>query len=427
VEAVMVAPATQEGSAQRRELDRIETLIGTCLAERLRSLASGRSVGTALDRRTAAALLPLLERWRRGTDTPLGARRAEMLWRQVVHGLVAADPQVAETEEAARSDGGRRAMVHVFAARNRAARQLGWPDYYELHLALEELSPAVVTAAFATVERASRAAWARARGMPALRVAPAAWPLDAALALARRWFAAAALPIDAVRITARAAMPLGYRTFLVDPPREIEVLVQAPHSSGTWRCLWHELGHAAYAAHHDPALPWSLRAAPSRCVHEAVAELCADAVDRSPLLEEIHRAGPTDVPALRRARAAARLRWRREQLLRTAFERDCYRCPGSALDARYQALRAQLLGPVADRSDWLEVTHYLEDPVSQPVYLVAEVQRAVLARQRIDAARPLGQVLCQPLFRHGARLSWRSPGPWRALGVWPALRAQLGL
>ncbi|RMH41990.1 MAG: hypothetical protein D6689_09545 [Deltaproteobacteria bacterium] len=67
------------------------------------------------------------------------------------------------------------------------------------------------------------------------------------------------------------AGPVRAWTVPVDPPRDVRVWVRAPHAPAGWRALAHELGHAAFARAHDPALPWGLRGGTPRAVHEAVA------------------------------------------------------------------------------------------------------------------------------------------------------------
>jgi len=195
------------------------------------------------------------------------SRRAEMLWRWCV--LAAIEGDAAVREAVADAHG-----AAVVAARNRAARELGWRSYWSLGLAVAELDDEV---------------WAQPSRAPQPWPAP---PLEAELESGmspagsvecilhgfEQWgLATAGVTLD-VTLSANPDEPVRARTFPVMPPADVRVFVRGPNGPRGWRALAHELGHAVYARHHAPGGPWSLRAAPSRTMHEAVAHFAESVV-----------------------------------------------------------------------------------------------------------------------------------------------------
>ncbi len=339
------------------------------------------------------ALWRRLESMRRAAAPGSLGRRIEMVWRLVTAAAVAADPAVTDAALAATDGRGRgvAGLGRLFAARNRVATELGRPDFYSLGLELEELDPATVDRIAAAIERDTAVAWCSARvGDSAASDrggAPAAGYREVWRA---PWTALPALRVDRVGHVDRS------RTYLVAPPVDVRVIAGELHSAAGRRALAHELGHACYAVHHDPELPWSLADAPARCLHEAVAELFADAAESPPAERS---------PERRRARLA----WRRWQLARAAFERDGYRRPEGDLAGRYAELVARAVGSERSAPNAAEREQYRADPMGQVSYLVGDYLRGRLAR-RGPLFAPDGEVdgrLIERLFRPGASAPWR--------------------
>lgn len=256
---------------------------------------------------------------------PSVARRADMLWRLCAVALADAGARAGETGE------------HMIERRNRAARELGFDNYWSLWLEVDELDAA-------RVDR-----WLEPDFQP---VAPP--PRAGRAALGDVVVAARALVSTALRVDVSADRSA--RTYLVDPPRDVRVVGPQPSTPAELRALAHELGHGVYACSHRADLAWSLRDAPARWVHEGVAEHIADRLVGRDAIESG--------------------RWPWLQLC-ARFERDVYTSADRDADASWRALHATYLGGEPSRS-WRDVDHFAVDP--GPRYLAAEVLRCRLGR-----------------------------------------------
>jgi hypothetical protein len=177
------------------------------------------------------------------------------------------------------------------------------------------------------------------------------------------------------------------------------------------RVLWHELGHAAYAAHLDSRLPWSLAAPPARCLDEGVAELIADVAETDACLADDLGLSRDEASRLGVERRAARLSWQRWQLARAAFERDAYRAPDADLALRWRELVLEYVGAV-ESAPWTAMQHLCNDPGSQIDYLFADCIRRELAGRlglchRLGMPGEAGVFLRERVFRFGASRGWR--------------------
>ncbi|HUH01131.1 MAG TPA: hypothetical protein VML75_03990, partial [Kofleriaceae bacterium] len=180
-------------------------------------------------------------------DPALRARAAQ-LWRHALRARVHADPGVAAAT--ARAEGEVGGLIALAGARNQVARAHGFAHFGALVIA---------------VEGATEPAGIAPPPPPA-----AAMPAAAGVAQALAWLQGLGIDAGGARwVLAPGATP---RTYVVDPPADVRVMAAPPRTGGQWHSLLHEAGHAWLAATHAPDLPWSLRDAPTRLMHEAVAE-----------------------------------------------------------------------------------------------------------------------------------------------------------
>ncbi len=102
----------------------------------------------------------------------------------------------------------------------------------------------------------------------------------------------------------------GSRTYLIDPPHDLAIVVSWQSTLSSWREVWHELGHAVFASCHQPEQAWSLRDAPSPIVHEAFAELVASRLDSAATLAQLVGLDAQEAQQVATWRRYRRHRWR---------------------------------------------------------------------------------------------------------------------
>jgi hypothetical protein len=233
------------------ELDRLDASIGAAVGEYLDARWRGREMSPDRGPPLPAALCDPATRerlaaWRHDS------RRAEMLWRWTITAAVETDPAVAAAVRA-------RDPRAVVTARNAAARRLGYPDYGQLARAQAgELDT-------------PRAAGTRPPAPPKVPGTQFATPHSSEMT---RQLSAWGIDVTRATLDVKVGGTLAAgRTFPVAAPRDVRAFVRAPDSAAGARVLAHELGHVAYALGLDAGAPWSLRAAPSRAMDEAVATL----------------------------------------------------------------------------------------------------------------------------------------------------------
>jgi|GEM_PF-5156128 len=131
----------------------------------------------------------------------------------------------------------------------------------------------------------------------------------------RTRLAAAGIDLAAVRFfEPHAGANRRPHTYLISPPDRVAVVAHAAPTLASWRQVWHELGHAAFARSHDPQLSWSLRDAPSPVVHEAFAELFASRIDDADVIAALLQVDDDAAASISGWRVYRRQLWR-DQLL----------------------------------------------------------------------------------------------------------------
>jgi len=342
--------------------------------------------------------------------------------------------------------------------RNRAARSLGFRDFFHLRLTLDELPEEPLFKLLDDLERRTADPYGRAKaGLdaelarrfgvspqalrpwhypdPFFQDAPTVEGLDLdrlfsgldVVEASRRFYAGLGLPVE--DILARSDLferpGKNQHAYCIDIDRQGDVRVLANvRSEERWMStMLHELGHAVYSMHHDRKLPFLLRDAAHMFTTEAVAMFMGRLTSNPGWLAR--QAGVAE----REAREisgplAAHLRlgeliFVRWGLVMVRFERELYQDPDQDLNALWWDLvrRLQQLTPPEGRDapDYASKIHLGTAPVYYQNYLLGTLtasqvrealQAAGAASEGLAEDRRAGDFLRQRVFEVGARHPW---------------------
>ncbi len=354
-------------------------------------------------------------------------------------------------------------ILKLVALRNEAARGLGFANFQQMQLRLNEQDPAQVEALFDELDGLTRDGFAALKGdidaflaarcgieRGALRPwhyqnrffqeAPAIYAVDLdsyyrgrdVVALARDYYRG--IGLDVSDVIARSDLfekPGKYQHAFssdIDRSGDVRVLCSVKPDSYWMNTLLHEFGHSVYAKYNDPSLPWLLRDAAHAFTTEAVANFFGRFAASPSWLRDA-----AGVPAAEceRVRADSRRSLRLQQMVFSRwaqvmfrFEKSLYEDPGQDLNRRWWELagKYQLLAAPAgrDEPDWAAKIHIALYPCYYHNYLLGEL----LASQLYDhiagpllksadledqsfAGRPeVGRFLVEKVFRPGMRWPW---------------------
>ena len=354
-------------------------------------------------------------------------------------------------------------ILKLVALRNEAARGLGFANFQQMQLRLNEQDPAQVEALFDELDGLTRDGFAALKGdidaflaarggieRAALRPwhyqnrffqeAPAIYAVDLdsyyrgrdVVALARDYYRGIGLDIEDV--IARSDLfekPGKYQhAFSSDIDRcgDVRVLCSVKPDAYWMNTLLHEFGHSVYAKYNDPSLPWLLRDAAHAFTTEAVANFFGRFAASPSWLRDA-----AGVPAAEceRIRADSRRALRLQQMVFSRwaqvmfrFEKSLYEDPGQDLNRRWWELveKYQLLAMPAgrDEPDWAAKIHIALYPCYYHNYLLGEllasqlydhIAVAVLKSADLEdlsfAGRPeVGRFLVERVFKPGMRWPW---------------------
>ena len=341
--------------------------------------------------------------------------------------------------------------------RNKVARELGFSDYYDMALELQELPQdwlfdrlddleRVTTDPFKSYKSELDATLMRRFSTQELYPwhyadpffqalppdgRPSVEPLvgDASASdLAARTFAGWGIDISSI-LERSDLYPRELKcqhAFCLDVDRsgrDIRILANIVPGERWIEVMLHESGHAAYDAEIDPQLPWALRRAAHTFVTEAVALLSGGLLRDRGWLTEVAGASPEDVersmPELDKAGRAQRLIFIRWGLVMCHFERYLYSDPEADLDLRWWELveRFQAVGPPPSIpvDAWASKIHLAVAPVYYHNYLLGDMLAAQLRASieteragRFVGDRDAGHLIVERVFRHGQLLRWNS-------------------
>ena len=351
-------------------------------------------------------------------------------------------------------------VLELVRIRNREAQRLGFPNYYAMHLQLQELDEERLFTLLDDLKVQTDPLWrtykthldsrlAARFGEPTTAIRP--WhhasrffqepgPSQADLdrffadknveALAAQFFAAIDLPIADLLPRADLYERSGkcQHAFCMDVDRQGDVRVLCNcRSNERWMgTLLHEFGHAVYDKFNDPGLPFLLREPAHTLTTEAIALFMGRLTKDANWLH--HWAG---VPAEEAERIAGEaqqemrdyllvfLRW---CLVMTSFERAMYRNPEQDLNALWWELveRFQNVTRPEGRNapDWAAKIHLATTPVYYQNYQLGEmvasqllhhIQTVVLTGEPPHAlvtSPKVGAYMRERLFAPGATRPW---------------------
>jgi len=348
-------------------------------------------------------------------------------------------------------------LVELVRARNEAARQLGFRNYYEMQLELQEIRRADLFGLIADLkEQTDRPFMAMKRKLdeelaarfrlhpaelrpwhyvdPFFQEAPATGSIDLDPVFAGKSLEQLAIRfyegigLDVRDILSRSDLyerpGKNQHAFCTDLDREgdIRILANLKPNAYWMNTLLHELGHAVYAQYVDRSLPWLLREEAHINTTEAVAMYFGRLVRDPHWLQVI-----AEVPAAEAERMAeglkaeqslAMLIFVRWAMVMIEFESRLYENPDQDLNQVWWTLvrNLQLINPPETLSgcEWATKIHLVMAPVYYHNYLIGEVMASHLKAHIVRATGSpyiadnpgVGQWLRERFFRPGARYPW---------------------
>lgn len=342
-------------------------------------------------------------------------------------------------------------ILALVELRNKSAKILGYPDYFQMQLDLQEVDSQWLLNTLDELSRGSEKAYLavlseienkQKERFKTQELGPWAWtdpfcqedPLDTheldqltegidIAEASRQFYQKMGLDVDS--ILSRSDMyerpGKNQHAFCMNLDREsdIRTLNNVTASIKWLETVLHELGHGIYELGFDPKLPWLLREPPHMITTEAVALIMGRQAYRSSAL--IHLIGPQKEALRNKADQSLRRRqliFSRWVLVMTAFESELYRNPKQDLNQLWWGYveKYQKMTPPKNRqgkSDWAAKYHIGLAPVYYFSYLLGEmfasfIQETVANQTgSSDLATPeAGALLNQKLFYPGNRMSW---------------------
>ena len=339
-------------------------------------------------------------------------------------------------------------ILALVRLRNEAAHKLGYSDYFEMQLDLQEVDRDQLLKIFEELAERSKEAYAKMLGKIQKSLfkrfstnedAPWLWsepfcqedPLDAVEL--DRLLEGVDIPaacsefyrkmgFDVAQILSRSDMSERegkcQHAFCtnIDRKGDVRTLNNVKPAIKWLETVLHELGHAVYDLGYDPSLPWLLREPPHMITTEAMALLAGRQAYRSGAL--LHLIGGKANPGLLAKAEESLLRrqliFSRWVLVMTAFERELYRDPSQDLNGLWWSLveKYQGIRPPAGRekkADWAAKVHIGTAPVYYFSYLLGElfassIEEAV-GTKVLDTPK-VGHFLREKLFSPGNRWRW---------------------
>jgi peptidyl-dipeptidase A len=355
-------------------------------------------------------------------------------------------------------------ILELVELRNSIARRLGYPDFHQMSLLLDEIEPEWLFRLLEELEAVTREPYQQLRervdrilasrfgvgvedlqpwhyGDPFFQSAPrlSSVNLD-------EFYRSADLPALTIRFYDGLGLDIRpildrsdlyeregkcQHAFCADMDRrgDVRVLCNLRPNEHWMGTMLHEFGHAVYDLEFDRTLPHLLRGPAHTLSTEAIAMMFGRGSKDRRFLAEI--AGVPDGEA-RESAAAAREELRAEQLIFmhwamvvVHFERELYRDPSQELNGLWWGLveRFQGLRPPAGRNepDWAAKIHIATSPVYYQNYILGELTASQLQRHLLGAVagdgaeggvgglidrKEVGVFLRDRVFRSGRRYNW---------------------
>ena len=354
-------------------------------------------------------------------------------------------------------------LVALVKLRNRAAKSLGFANYYEMELKLGEQEPAEIASLFDQLDGLTRDAYGTLKGQvdSALALqygvakdqlqpwhyqnrffqdAPRIYDVDLdafyrdkdPVAISRVYFAGIGIPVDS--ILARSDLyerPGKYQhaqSIDIDQSGDVRIICNVRPDYSWMNTMLHELGHGVYDYYNDRQAPWLLRTPAHSLTTEAVADffgrLAANPewltrVAGVPKEETSQMAG--DCARMMRLQQIVFSRWTQVVV---RFERALYENPDQDLNKLWWDLEEKYQGlkcPAGrDEPDWAAKIHIATTPVYYHNYMIAELLASQLTEtigsKVLSSPDPysadfagdprVGTFFVENIFHPGARYPW---------------------
>ncbi len=346
-------------------------------------------------------------------------------------------------------------ILELVRIRNQAAQSLGYPDYFQMQLELQEVNAAWLLKTLDDLGNQSDAAYAkvlahleevqsRRFGVDKEELGPWAWsePFGQEDPLDSKELDSLVHGIDIPAVSDAFYQRMGIDVGLVlkrsdlyerpgknqhafcinmDREQDIRTLDNITPTIKWLETMLHELGHAIYEMGFDPKLPWLLREPPHMITTEAMALLAGRQAYRHDSLKLLVSPSAKMEPLLRAADESLKRRqliFSRWVLVMTAFESELYRDPSQDLNALWWKLveKHQKIRPPANRKgemDWACKYHIGLAPVYYFSYLLGEMFASAIQESTAHltgsenlTSPAVGKFLNEKLFRPGNRMPW---------------------
>lgn len=324
-------------------------------------------------------------------------------------------------------------LVTLATVRNEAAQKLGFPNYWDMQIRLQEHDPEQLQAIFAELETSTAepfkqmkekvdAELAERFNVPKKEIMP--WHYDnpffqavppsgkvdldefykdkkkeEIIGLAQRFYSAIGLPTESIvkqsDIYEREGKDQHAFCTAIDRCGDVRILANIKPTADWMDTALHELGHAVYSASLDFSLPFNLREAAHIFTTEAVAMLFGALAKNPAWIATYAGADPGRVKEVESAileqRRREQLIFARWTLVMFQFEKALYEKHGNAsqglsdlnelwweMAVRFQLLRAPHGRDVRLHADWAAKPHFTIAPVYYHNYMLGELFAAQL-------------------------------------------------
>ena len=352
----------------------------------------------------------------------------------------------------------RERIVELARLRNRQARALGFPTYFELALDEQEMDTASLFPILDDLRARTDAPWRALKGQLDIELAgqrgktvdalqPWDYPdrflqsmprtsvtrgTDAFFTLRAikkntlSFYRGIGLPVDdlwrAGDLLPRDGKSPHAFCIGIDNPSDVRVLCNLDGTARWMETALHEFGHAVYNRGISPELPWLLREAAHTFITEAVAMFFGRMVKTAPWLRDVAGVGESMAADAAERQREAQLVFARWGLLVTYFERALYKDPDQDLESAWWDLAEDIQGlrrPDGwDGPDWASKVHIACYPAYYQNYLLGELLASQFRARLADlidqpdgepsiAGRPEVGAFFSELFALGQRLSWQ--------------------
>lgn len=354
-------------------------------------------------------------------------------------------------------------LIQLVKLRNQAAREMGFPDFYEMQMTLDEQDVREIFGIFdklaaetdipframkKAIDEELSARWNITPGQMRpwhyqdffFQEAPELEGVDLDSVFAGRdvkklvagFYDGINLNVDRILKKSDLYEREGkyQHAYCMDLDREGDVRTMCNvRNNAYWTgTLLHELGHSVYSFYHDRTMPFLLRDAAHTFTTEAVAQLMERCAGDPEWLVKVAGASPAEMekagPMLKRIDRMGRMVFCRWSQVMVHFERELYRDPDQNLNRLWWDMveKYQLIRRPEKRNspDWAAKIHFTSSPVYYHNYLLGQLLASQLVHRMKTAVlwekedaefsfvdRPeLGAFLISRMFYPGARYRW---------------------